>query len=50
MLIGQKIPAEVPPFAIEELEGCKFKAYDSSIVRLLTKWAEELEKTLTNPE
>ena len=49
-LIGQKIPADVPCFTQEELEGGSFKSYDSSIGRLLTKWADELTKVLRDPE
>lgn len=48
VLIGQKIPIGVPTFSDEDIESSKFKIYDSSILRLLTKWAEELRNKIFN--
>ena len=39
ILIGHKIPIGVKLFSEECIESSKFKVYDSSILRLLTKWA-----------
>jgi hypothetical protein len=48
--IGQKIPNGTPLFTEEELEGANFKIHDSSILRILTKWAEELRNKLADAE
>lgn len=50
ILIGQKIPAEVPIFSEEDIEAENFKSLDSSVLRLLTKWAEELRNKVINAE
>jgi hypothetical protein len=38
--IGHKIPSGVKQFSDEDIEASNFKVYDSSILRLLTKWAD----------
>jgi histidyl-tRNA synthetase len=50
VLIGHKIPIDVPLFSEDDIESSKFKAYDSSILRLLNKWAEELRNKIVNAE
>lgn len=49
-LIAHKIPAGTPLFTEQELEGGSFKVHDSSVLRILTKWAEELREKLSNAE
>jgi len=39
VLVGHKIPIGVRLFTEECIGSSKFKIYDSSILRLLTKWA-----------
>ena len=48
--LGQKIPASVKPFTREEIKNKEFSAKHSSVLRILTKWAENLEKIFENPE
>ena len=50
VLIGHKIPIGVKTFTDEDIYSTKFKAYDSSILRLLTKWADELRNKITEAE
>lgn len=50
LLIGHKIPVSVPLFSQEDIKASKFKTYDSSVLRLLAKWAEELRNKIMNPE
>jgi len=40
VIIGQKIPSGVKLFSEEDIKASEFKVHDSSILRLLTKWAE----------
>jgi hypothetical protein len=40
VLIGQKIPSGVQQFSDEDISASDFVVHDSSILRLLTKWAE----------
>ena len=42
--LGQKIPASVKLFSREEIKNKQFMAKHSSILRVLTKWAENLEQ------
>lgn len=49
-LISHKIPPGTPLFTEQEVEGGNFKVHDSSVLRILTKWAEELREKLTNAE
>jgi hypothetical protein len=48
--ICHKIPIDVSLFSEDDIESSKFKANDSSILRLLTKWAEELRNKIVNAE
>ena len=48
--MGQKIPIGVPLFSDEDIKATKFKINDSSILRLLTKWAEELRNKIVEAE
>ena len=48
--IGHKIPIGVRLFSEEGIGAGKFKVYDSSILRLLTKWTEELRGKINNAE
>ena len=48
--IGQKIPAAVKPFSRQEIENGQFSARHSSILRILTKWAQSLEDVFKNAE
>ena len=43
-MLGQKIPSFVKIFNRQDLENKNFQAKHSSILRILTKWAENLEK------
>ena len=47
--LGQKIPASVKLFNKQEVENKLFTAKHSSILRILTKWAENLEEIFNNP-
>jgi hypothetical protein len=47
---GQKIPAAVRPFSKQEICNKQFTAKHSSILRILTKWADYLEEIFDNPE
>jgi len=49
-LIGQKIPSGVRIFCKKDLENKNFKAKHSAILRILTKWAKNLEDIFDNPE
>ena len=48
--IGQKIPASVKTFSKYDIKNRNFTAKHSSVLRILTKWAECLEETFQNPE
>ena len=48
--MGQKIPASVKTFSKQELASKQFSAKHSSILRILTKWAGNLEDIFKNPE
>ena len=48
--IGQKIPSNVKPFSKKELKDKNFSAKNSAILRILTKWAENLENIFDHPE
>jgi len=37
--IGQKIPAFVKPYTLQEISSNKFAGKHSSLLRILTKWA-----------
>lgn len=39
----QKIPSEAKPFTVKEIRSGQFRIYHASILRVMTKWAEELE-------
>lgn len=39
---NQKIPSEAKLFSEKEIRSGKFKVYHSSILRVMTKWAEEM--------
>ena len=47
---GQKVPAFVKPFTKNELANKQFTVKHSSILRILTKWAGNLEEILEKPE
>ena len=47
--INQKIPGSVKQFVRQEIEGEDVTIRHSSIFRILTKWAESLEKNFKNP-
>jgi hypothetical protein len=44
--IGQKIPSEVKQFSEREIKEGQFKVYHASVLRVLTKWSEELYSKL----
>jgi hemerythrin len=48
--LGQKIPASVKLFSRHEIANKQFSAQHSSILRILTKWAEYLEEIFKDPE
>jgi hypothetical protein len=48
-LIGQKIPTNVKNFSKKDLADKNFKAKHSAVLRMLTKWAENLENIFDNP-
>ena len=48
--IGQKIPSYVKPFTKNDMREKKLKVKNSAILRILTKWAENLEKIFEDPE
>jgi hypothetical protein len=48
--LGHKIPVTVKSFSRQELENKQFTAKHSSILRILTKWAESLEEIFKKPE
>ena len=50
VLIGHKIPIGIKLFSEECIQASRFKVFDSSILRLLTKWAEELRNKIFNAE
>ncbi len=47
---GQKIPNGTKNFTEEDIKGEFFKIHHSSILRILTKWAEELRNKFENAE
>lgn len=47
--MGQKIPAYVKEFTRQEIESKGFRAEHSSVLRVMTKWAENLKDILLNP-
>ena len=47
--IGQKIPSFVKPFSKQEVSNKEFTSSHSSILRILTKWAEYMEDILRSP-
>ena len=50
VLLGQKIPASVQPFSRQEIKEGQFRAKHSSVLRIMTKWAEYLEGIFEKPE
>lgn len=48
--IGQKIPSGVRPFSQKDMIDKNFTAKNSAVLRILTKWAENLENIIDNPE
>ena len=50
VLLGQKIPVSVKQFSREEIKERNFSAKHSSVLRIMTKWAEYLEGVFKNPE
>ena len=48
--LGQKLPASMKPFSRQEMETKEFSAKHSSVLRILTKWAEYLEEIFEQPE
>ena len=48
--MGQKIPGSVKPFSKKDLTDKNFSAKSSAVLRMLTKWAENLENIFDNPE
>lgn len=50
MLFGQKIPSGTRQFTDDDIEGEVFKLHHSSILRILTKWAEQLRSKFENAE
>ena len=48
--LGQKLPASMKPFNRQEMETKEFSAKHSSVLRILTKWAEYLEEIFEEPE
>jgi len=40
--MGQKIPNYVKTFSLDELNDKRFTAKHSSVMRIMTKWAEYL--------
>jgi len=41
-LIGQKVPISVKPMSKKDLEDKNLSAKNSAVLRMLTKWAENL--------
>ena len=50
ILIGQKIPSSVKPYNKLQIAAKEFAGKHSSLLRILTKWAEYLENILKKPE
>jgi hypothetical protein len=48
--IAQKIPAYVKPFNHHDQKDNKFSVNNSAVLRIMTKWAENLEEIFKNPE
>jgi hypothetical protein len=48
--LGQKIPSSIKTFGKQEIAGKQFSARHSSMLRILTKWAEYLEEIFKIPE
>jgi hypothetical protein len=48
--LGPKIPSFVKPFSRQEIASKQFSARHSSMLRILTKWAEYLEEIFKAPE
>jgi len=48
--IAEKIPSYVKKFSRQEVNDKKFTAKHSSVLRILTKWAEYLEDIFYNAE
>jgi hypothetical protein len=48
--LGHKIPAQVKAFSRQEIDSKQFTARHSSILRILTKWAESLEGIFKDPD
>lgn len=40
--IGQKLPSTIRPFSKKDIEDKNFSCKHSSVLRILTKWAENL--------
>lgn len=47
--IGQKIPNSVKPFSKKDITDKNFSAKHSAVLRMLTKWAENLENIFDHP-
>jgi transposase len=48
--LGPKIPSSVKPFSKQEIDTKQFSARHSSMLRILTKWAEYLEEIFKAPQ
>lgn len=48
--IGYKIPNNVAPFDDYDLKTCNFHVNNSSVLRIMTKWAESLEEIYEQPK
>jgi hypothetical protein len=48
--MSPKIPSSVKPFSKHEIDNKQFSARHSSMLRILTKWAEYLEEIFKAPQ
>jgi hypothetical protein len=48
--MGQKLPSGLEPFGKNDLKDRNFTAKHSSVLRVITKWAENLEAVFENAE
>jgi hypothetical protein len=47
--IAQKIPNYVKPFSVSDIESNNFHVNNSSVLRIMTKWADYLEDIFEKP-
>ena len=49
-MIGRKISKNTPKYSAPEIENGVFFVKSTSILRIITKWVEELDEIVRHPE